>query len=152
QTVPITSAVTMNSRRGGIYKGLALLHRSNGEAWLLAADFHHGRVDVYDSTFHRVHLSRHAFRDPRLPTGYAPFNVAVVNDRVFVTYALQDADREDDVAGAGHGFIDVYGANGRLLKRFASRGVLDSPWGMTVAPAGFGAFSGDLLVGNFGNG
>ena len=71
---------------------------------------------------------------------------------MFVTYAKQDADREDDVAGPGNGFIDVYSTSGELVKRFATHGVLNSPWGMTIAPAGFGQFSGDLLVGNFGDG
>ena len=118
---------------------------------LLAANFHSNRVDIYDSTFHRVSASL-LFRDFRLPHGYAPFNVAEVGNRVFVTYAKQDADRHDDVAGRGHGFVDVYTNYGVLLHRFASRGVLNSPWGLTVAPHGFGTFTGDLLVGNFGDG
>jgi uncharacterized protein (TIGR03118 family) len=76
----------------------------------------------------------------------------VLGNRVYVSYAKQDAARHDDVAGAGHGFINVFNLNGRFLSRFASRGVLNSPWGMTVAPTGFGDFSGDVLVGNFGDG
>lgn len=151
QLQPITSAVTVATSPDAVYKGLALLH-TNGSALLVAADFHHGRVDVFDSSFQRVWLRPGAFSDPRLPAGYAPFNVAVVNGRVFVTYAQQDAVRHDDVAGSGHGFIDVYAPNGTLVQRFARRGVLDSPWGLTIAPAGFGRFSGDLLVGNFGDG
>jgi uncharacterized protein (TIGR03118 family) len=151
QLKPITSAVTVATSPDAVYKGLALLH-TNGSALLLAADFHHGRIDVFDSSFDRVPLTHRAFNDPRLPRGYAPFNVAVVGDRVFVTYARQNALRHDDVAGEGHGFIDVYAPNGALVQRFARRGVLNSPWGLAIAPAGFGQFSGDLLVGNFGDG
>ena len=92
------------------------------------------------------------FADPSIPKGYAPFNVAEIGQRVFVTYAKQDADRRDDVAGPGHGFINTFTPYGVRLDRFTSRGALNSPWGITVAPAGFGRFSGDLLVGNFGDG
>jgi uncharacterized protein (TIGR03118 family) len=150
QLQPVTSAVVVASG-DAIYKGLALLHRRSGPR-LLAADFHNGRIDVFNSHFKPVNLGPKAFTDPRLPAGYAPFNVAVIGHRVFVTYALQDADAEDDVKGAGNGFIDVFTPGGKLLQHFARRGVLNSPWGLTVAPHGFGRFSGDLLVGNFGDG
>jgi uncharacterized protein (TIGR03118 family) len=118
---------------------------------LLAADFFHNRIQMWDSTFTKL-PNTGLFSDPSLPKGYAPFNVAEIGDQVFVTYALQDADREDDVAGAGHGFIDVYSQDGALLHRFASGGALNSPWGLAVAPSTFGTFAGDLLVGNFGDG
>jgi uncharacterized protein (TIGR03118 family) len=151
QLNPATSAVTVATTPGAIYKGLALLHRHKG-AWLLATDFHNARIDVFNSGFQPITLSRHAFTDPKLPMGFAPFGIAVIGDRVFVTYALQDADAEDDVAGAGLGFIDVYRGDGKLLQHFARRGVLNAPWGLTIAPEHFGRFSGDLLVGNFGDG
>src|SRR5262249_17873692 len=151
QLSPDTGAVAVGGTPGAIYKGLALLHRHKG-AWLLATDFHNGRIDVFDSAFQPVTLSKHAFTDPALPDGFAPFNIAVIGDRVFVTYAQQDADAEDDVAGAGLGFIDVYRADGKLVQHFARRGVLNAPWGMTIAPRHFGRFTGDLLVGNFGDG
>jgi uncharacterized protein (TIGR03118 family) len=147
---PLDAAVAVHHTAGAVYKGLALVHTGSGPR-LLAANFHSGRIDVFDGSFHRVH-ARRAFRDARLPRHYAPFNVAVVGGRVFVTYARQDAQRMDDVAGPGHGFVDVFTPAGRMVRRFATRGVLDSPWGMTIAPAGFGRFAGDLLVGNFGNG
>lgn len=147
---PMTRAVRVAHVRHAVYKGLALVHSSFG-ALLLAANFHSGRVDVFNGRFKRLHTAG-LFRDRHIPKGYAPFNIAAVGHRVFVSYAKQDADRMDDVKGLGHGFIDVYTDNGAFRHRFASRGVLDSPWGMTIAPKGFGRFSNDLLVGNFGNG
>jgi uncharacterized protein (TIGR03118 family) len=131
-------------------RGLALAHSPFGPL-LLATNFHDNRVEVFDAGFTRLNVAG-LFSDPNLPRGYAPFNVAEIGDKVFVTYAKQDAAGEDDVAGPGHGFIDVYTNYGVLLHRFASRGVLNSPWGLVVAPSSFGRFAGDLLVGNFGDG
>jgi uncharacterized protein (TIGR03118 family) len=147
---PVTQAVPVGHQDGAVYKGLTLVHSPFGPL-LLAANFHDNRVEVFNARFHRLHVGG-LFADRHLPSGYAPFNVAEIGNRVFVTYAKQDANGEDDVAGQGHGFIDVYTTYGVLLHRFASRGVLDSPWGLTIAPAGFGKFTGDLLVGNFGDG
>jgi uncharacterized protein (TIGR03118 family) len=147
---PATKAVAVGHTPGAVYKGLALAHSPFGPL-LLAANFHDNRIDVFNSQFQLLAVPG-LFTDPRLPYGYAPFNVAEIGGKVYVTYAKQDAMRHDDVAGAGNGFIDVYTDYGVLLDRFASRGVLNSPWGMTIAPSNFGAFSGDLLVGNFGDG
>ena len=91
------------------------------------------------------------FTDPNLPAGFAPFGIQDLNGKLFVSYALQDAAKHDDVAGLGNGFVNVFDTNGILLQRLISGGQLDSPWGMTIAPASFGQFSNDLLVGNFGN-
>ena len=118
---------------------------------LYASNFHDGRVDVFDSHFHRVHL-RGAFQDHRLPDGYVPFGIQQIHGRIYVSYAKQDADKHDDAKGPGRGFIDIYSPTGRLLHRLASRGRLNSPWGMALAPKGFGPFAGQLLVGNFGDG
>jgi uncharacterized protein (TIGR03118 family) len=93
-----------------------------------------------------------SFTDPNVPAGYAPFNVQVLDDQLFVTFALQNAAKHDDVSGAGHGFVDEFDLEGHLLHRVASGGVLNSPWGLAIAPSGFGEFSHDLLVGNFGDG
>jgi uncharacterized protein (TIGR03118 family) len=144
------AAVPVGHTPGAVYKGLALVHGASGPM-LVAANFHSGRIDVFDSAFQPV-SAKHLFRDRFLPRGYAPFNVAEIHGKVFVTYAKQDADREDDVAGPGHGFIDVFSTSGRFLYRFASHGVLNSPWGITIAPDSFGRFAGALLVGNFGDG
>jgi uncharacterized protein (TIGR03118 family) len=138
-------------RYGGnaVYKGLTLVHGRTPR--LLAADFRAARIDVFDARFHRLPYYR-GFRDPRIPRGYAPFNVKAFGSRVFVTYAKQDLARRDDIAGPGHGFVDEFDTRGRLLRRFARRGALNSPWGMELAPRDFGRFSGDLLVGNVGDG
>ncbi|MEO6703243.1 MAG: TIGR03118 family protein [Jatrophihabitantaceae bacterium] len=145
-----SAAVLVAPSHGGVYKGLALLTNPAGN-WLLAANFHDNRIDAFDGSFNRVTLP-HAFGSVGIPHGYAPFNVAVLGDRVYVSYAKQDAAKHDDVAGRGHGFINVFNLNGRFIRHFEDHQVLDSPWGIAVAPAGFGEFSGDLLIGNFGDG
>jgi uncharacterized protein (TIGR03118 family) len=93
-----------------------------------------------------------AFTDPGLPAGYAPFGIQSIGDNLYVSYALQNAEKHDDVAGPGHGFIDVYTTSGVMVGRLVSQGDLNSPWGMAVAPRVWGAFGGALLVGNFGDG
>ncbi len=145
-----TSATQVASTRNAVYKGLATV-TVRGHQYLLAANFHANRIDVFDSSFTRLHVD-FAFRSVGIPWGYAPFNVAVLGGRVFVSYAKQDADKHDDVAGAGHGFVNEFSVTGYFRKRIATRNVLNSPWGLAIAPAGFGKFSGDLLVGNFGDG
>jgi uncharacterized protein (TIGR03118 family) len=147
---PAKQAVLVAHTPGAVYKGLALAHSPFGPL-LLAANFHDNRIDVFNSQFQLLSVPG-LFDDSRLPHGYAPFNVAEIGGKVYVTYAKQDAARHDDVAGPGNGFIDVFTTYGVLLDRFAGRGVLNSPWGLTIAPANFGVFSGDLLVGNFGDG
>jgi uncharacterized protein (TIGR03118 family) len=93
-----------------------------------------------------------SFVDPTLPSGFAPFNIQTLGNELYVTYAKQDATGHDDVPGAGNGFVDMFDLNGNLLTRLISNGVLNSPWGLALAPADFGQFSNDLLVGNFGDG
>ena len=142
--------VIKNSASGAIYKGLALAANGSGH-FLYATDFHHNRVDVFDAEFHPVTVGGN-FTDPSLPRGYAPFGIQNVLGDLYVTYAKQDRNAEDDVAGDGFGFVDVFNADGRLIRRFASRGALNAPWGIALAPADFGRFANTLLVGNFGNG
>ncbi len=147
---PITKAQDVAVVPGAVYKGLALVHNSGGN-FLLAANFHDNRIDVFDKNFKMTHLPG-SFSDPRIPAGFAPFNVEELQGKVIVTYAQQNAKKHDDVKGAGHGFVDVFDTSGHLLRRLASRGALNSPWGLAVAPSSFGSLKGDLLVGNFGNG
>ena len=135
---------------GAIYKGLAIDSATAGQ-FLYATDFHNGKVDIFDSSFHAVSIPG-SFTDPSLPAGFAPFGIQNINGTIYVTYALQDEDREDDVAGPGNGYVDAYDTSGNLIRRVASAGELNSPWGLALAPANFGRFSGDLLVGNFGDG
>jgi uncharacterized protein (TIGR03118 family) len=148
------SKVTEVGRDNGanaVYKGLAIAKSSVGTT-LYATNFRSGRVEAYDSTFTPVELPGGLFVDPKLPAGYGPFGIAVIMGKVYVSFAKQDAGLTDDVSGPGHGFVDVFGRNGKFIHRLITRGALNSPWGMALAPAGFGQFGGDLLVGNFGNG
>ena len=142
--------VVDNSASHAIYKGLALAANGTGN-FLYATDFHNARIDVFDTGFHPMTMPG-AFADPAIPVGFAPFGIQNLNGDLYVTYAKQDANAEDNVSGPGLGFVDVFDANGHLIRRVATRGHLDAPWGLTVAPANFGRFSNRLLVGNFGDG
>jgi uncharacterized protein (TIGR03118 family) len=146
-----TTAIVVKDRSDvdAIYKGLAIADTANGPR-LYAADFHNARIDVLNGSFGLVPDS--GFEDPSLPQGFAPFNVQVIGGRVFVAYAKQDADAEDEIAGQGLGRVDVYDLAGNLLGGIDGHGQLNAPWGLAIAPASFGTFAGDLLVGNFGDG
>jgi uncharacterized protein (TIGR03118 family) len=133
-----------------IYKGLAVAQTAGGD-FLYAADFHNGRVDVFDSSFHPVNTPG-AFVNPRLPKRFAPFGIQNIGGRILVAYAKQDEDAEDEIAGEGLGFVSAFDTAGTFLARIASRDALNAPCGIALAPEGFGRFSGDLLVGNFGDG
>ena len=139
----------------GIYKGVTM-STINGNSYLYAANFRNGTVDVIKGAASAPNLSgTGTFTDPDPNhdlTGFAPFNVENIDGQIYVTYAKQDADHEDDVAGAGNGVIDKFDLQGNFVERFATGGVLNSPWGMAIAPSSFGAIAGDLLVGNFGDG
>jgi uncharacterized protein (TIGR03118 family) len=149
ESQPQTKAALVAHEAHSVFKGIALVRTKAGPR-LLVANFHAGRIDVFDSAFQRMAGTR--FRDQKLPAGYAPFNVAVFDHRVYVTYAKQDATGHDDVPGTRHGFIDVYTKRGKFVRRLVSHGALDSPWGMVIAPKTFGSLAGRLLVGNFGDG
>jgi uncharacterized protein (TIGR03118 family) len=128
-----------------VYKGTAL-GTPNGTELLYAANFRTGKIDVLGGTV------TGSFNDPAIPAGFAPFNIQNIGGKLYVSYALQNAAKHDDVAGAGNGFVDEFDLNGNLIARIATKGTLNSPWGMTIAPASFGSLAGDLLVGNFGDG
>ena len=137
-----------NSAAGAVYKGLAIA-ASSGSTFLYAANFNAGDIEVYDSNFNLVKT----FGDNAVAAGYAPFNVQAIGTSLYVTYALQDAAKHDDVAGPGHGYVDVFNLDGTFNRRLVSLGGnINSPWGLDIAPAGFGSLAGDLLVGNFGDG
>jgi uncharacterized protein (TIGR03118 family) len=132
---------------GANYKGLALVSTPNGK-FIYATSFRFGRVDVFDSHFNLVN----SFTDPTIPAGFAPFGIHNIGGKLYVTFAKQGPGKNDDAARPGNGFVDVFSANGDLMQRLVSRGRLDSPWAVTLAPPTFGAFGGDILVGNFGDG
>jgi uncharacterized protein (TIGR03118 family) len=145
-----TSAVIVADRSGSdaVYKSIAMA--SNGGAnYLYATNFKHNQVDVFDASFQFVS----SFTDPGVPAGFAPFGIHTIGGKLYVTFAKQlGPDNQDDEAGVGNGYVDIFNPDGTLLMRFASMGSLNSPWAVVLAPAGFGPLAGDILVGNFGDG
>jgi len=139
--------VVDNSGLSAVYKGLASAQTSRGN-FLYATNFHDGVVEMYNSHFQLVKT----FTDINVLPGFAPFNIRNINGKLYVTFAEQQENKKDDLAGPHHGFVDVFDTSGNKLRRLISGGVLNSPWGLALAPANFGRFSNDLLVGNFGDG
>jgi uncharacterized protein (TIGR03118 family) len=133
-----------------VYKGTTEA-TINGNTYLYAANFRAGKIDVIKGISGAPNLTGN-FTDPGIPSGYAPFNIQKLGDKLYVTYAVQDSDKHDDVAGLGHGFVSVFDTQGKFLSRIGTQGTLNSPWGLAIAPTSFGKFAGDLLVGNFGDG
>jgi uncharacterized protein (TIGR03118 family) len=145
----LPTAIAVDNSQGGmgaVYKGLA--RRGN---FLFATNFRAGTVEAYDAGFTLTTLQG-SFTDPDLPAGYAPFGIANIDGDLFVTYAQQNASKGDVVTGAGKGIVDVFSGEGIFLRRFASGGSLNAPWGITRASYAFGQFGGDILIGNFGDG
>jgi uncharacterized protein (TIGR03118 family) len=142
-----TELVVDNSAAGSVYKGLAI-GSVNGHNFLYANDFVNGKIDVFDKNFQPVNMP---FVDPGLPAGYGPFGIQNIGGHLFVTFAKQSGGT-DEVHGQGLGFVDEFATDGTFIARVATRGQLNAPWGLAMAPANFGRFSGDLLVGNFGDG
>jgi len=149
---PSTKAFVVVDRTGAgaVYKGLAIAS-SGGNNYLYATDFNNGQVDVFDGSFNRQHWTG-AFTDPNLPSDYAPFGIQATNGMIFVTFAKQDPSSTDELHGRHFGFVDAFATDGAWIARVASGGPLNAPWGIAWAPDNFGQFSGDLLIGNFGNG
>lgn len=145
-----SATITFAAKDGAVYKGIAVA--GNGtELRLYAADFHNGKIDVLDNTFAPTTVPG-GFTDPHMPARFKPFNIMNLQGNLYVAYAVREDDGDDEVAGDGLGFVDVFDADGFLIERVASRGKLNAPWGMAIAPAGFGRFSNHLLVGNNGDG
>ena len=147
---PTSTVLGHQADDDAVYTGIALASTSSGSV-LYLADFHNGKIDVLDGSFQLVHLAG-SFTDPDLPGGYAPFNVAVIGGRLFVAYARRGATEGEPATGPHLGVVDIFDLDGTFEQRLVSRGRLDAPWGMVIAPADFGDFSGALLVGNFGDG
>jgi uncharacterized protein (TIGR03118 family) len=148
--VNMTNAIVkVGASSNRVYTGLALAG-AGASTFLYAANFKSAQIDVYDSNFAPATLAGN-FTDPTLPAGYAPFNIELVGTNLYVEYAKVSINGDDD-PGPGNGFVSVFDTNGNFVRRLISRGALNSPWGITLAPSGFGDFSNDLLVGNFGDG
>jgi uncharacterized protein (TIGR03118 family) len=146
----MATIIINNSTKGAVYKGLAFGTNKHGN-FLFATNFAAGTVEVYDKTFAPATLDGN-FSDPNIPAGFAPFGIANIDNNLYVTYANQKAQKNDVVPGAGLGFVNVFSTDGVLIKRFASRGMLNAPWGVARATQNFGQFSGAILIGNFGQG
>lgn len=145
-----TVTVADRSTSNAVYKGIALANDGTGN-FLYAANFKGGKIDVFDKSF--TYVTSKPFSDPGIPAGFGPFNIANIGGQLYVTYAkLKAPDNMDDQAGAGNGFVDIFDLNGALVKRFASQGGLNSPWGLAQAPAGFGLPLHSIVIGNFGDG
>jgi uncharacterized protein (TIGR03118 family) len=149
--VPADPNKVSKHQQDAVYKG-ATIAEIGGRKFLLVANFHSGHIEIFDSSFNRMHVSEELFDDDRLPHGFAPFNVQGIGPNIYVTYAKQDADKGDDVPGAGLGFVDVFRPTGQLLMRLQHGPWLNAPWGVTLAPAFFGEFSHAVLIGQFGDG
>jgi uncharacterized protein (TIGR03118 family) len=132
------------------YTGLTIGSNGTGN-FLYAADFNNGKVDVFDKNFTKIMLDG-SFQDPNLPAHFAPYGIQALGGNIFVAYAQQNPAGGPEVHGPGLGFVNEFDDSGHFLKRMATQGTLNTPWGMTIAPANFGSFSKDLLVGNFGDG
>lgn len=146
-----TAAETLfdSTSQGAVYKGLAFA-TIGSNSYLYATDFHNNKIDVFASAGAPSLMG--SFMDSGVPVGFAPFNIQNLGGKLYVTYAQQDADAHDDVAGLGNGFIDIFDLSGNMLQRLVSNGALNSPWGLALAPSSFGKLGGNLLVGNFGDG
>lgn len=145
-----THALFVLQTPGAVYKGVALAGNGNG-SFLYAADLFGGKIDMFDDKFNAVDTTGR-FVDPSLPKDFAPFNITAIQGDLYVTFAFHKPGDHDETAGPGLGVVDVFDANGNLLRRVATRGKLNAPWGVAMAPATFGTFANRLLVGNFGDG
>ncbi|HET7107453.1 MAG TPA: TIGR03118 family protein [Candidatus Acidoferrum sp.] len=134
-----------------VYKGAAILNSPQAQPALAVTDFAHANIETFLPGFAGVALAG-SFTDPTLPPGFAPFGIQVIGNQVFVTYGLQDAAKHDPIPGAGNGVVSIFDLNGNFVKRFATGGALNAPWGILKAGANFGPFSNDILIGNVGDG
>lgn len=143
--------VVDHSGQGAVYKAVAILNSSQSAPALAVADFHGGFIETFLPGFAQVALAG-SFTDPTLPPGYAPFGIQVIGTQVFVAYALEDAAKHDPIPGTGNGVVSIFDMDGNFVKRFATGGALNAPWGIAKASASFGPFSNDILIANVGDG
>jgi len=141
----------LNGANHAVYKGLAI-GTVSGATFLYATDLHNNKVDVFDTNFSKPADMQGKFVDPNLPSGFVPFGIAALNGQLYVTFAKQDPAMHDEITGAGLGYVDIFDFSGNLINQLASAGPLNAPWGVAIAPAGFGSLAGDVLIGNFGDG
>ena len=147
----LEEATLVRKRVGAVYKGVTILNSLLTAPALAVTDFNGGFIDTFLPGFASVALPG-SFTDPTLPVGYAPFGIQVIGRQVFVTYAVQDAAKRDPVVGAGNGIVSIFDMDGNFVRRFATGGALNAPWGVTQASPNFGPFSNDILIGNVGDG
>jgi uncharacterized protein (TIGR03118 family) len=141
-----------NSASGAVYRGLSVVPFASGSR-VYATNFNSGKVEVFDANFApATDLDPAAFEDLELPAGYAPFGIQRIDRLLFVSYAEQDSERRDPVTGLGKGYIDAFALDGEFVRRIASEGQLNAPWGMTLAPWSVPYFGNALIVGNVGDG
>lgn len=141
----------VNSTNHAVYKGLAL-GTVDGATYLYATDLHNNKVDVFDTNYSKPAAMQGKFIDPNIPSGFVPFGITALDGQLYVTFAMRDSAMHDEVTGPGLGYVDIFDFSGNLVRRFASAGALNAPWGIAGAPAGFGSLKGDVLIGNFGDG
>lgn len=150
-----TAVITVNEKSKSVFKGATIAQvneHGTSTTYLYVADFRKGRVQVYDSSFHKVSFGEERFDDDCLRDGFAPFNIQNIGGNLYVTFAKQDSAKHDEVDGAGLGFVDVFTPSGRLIQRFEHGDWLNAPWGLTMASQDFGLYSHYILVGQFGSG
>jgi uncharacterized protein (TIGR03118 family) len=153
---PTSAVMKVNQKTKSIFKGATIATLNGAQRgthnYLYVADFLQGRVEIFDGKFQRTMVLENNFANQSIPAGYAPFNVQNIGGNIYVTYAKQDADKHDEVAGAGLGFVNVYSTTGQLLRKLERGSWFNAPWGVTQAPSDFGPYSHYILVGNFGSG
>ncbi len=146
-----TEVMVDNSASGAEYTGLAMATDPFGNTYLYAANFSAGTIEMYDVNFNLIPTPG-GFRDPTIPSGWAPFNIQNLGGNLYVAFAKQNSSQSFSVSGPGLGYVDVFAPNGVMMQQVVANGPLNAPWGLAIAPAGFGDYAGDLLVGNFGDG
>lgn len=153
---PTSAVIKVNTKSTSVFKGAALatvkIPLQGWQTYLYVADFRKARVQVYNSAFQHVTAMEGLFQDEFLPPGFAPFNIQNIGGELYVTFAMQDSAKHDEIDGPGLGYVDVFSTGGTLIRRMQHGSWLNGPWGLALASGDFGIYSHDLLVGQFGSG